>query len=261
MSTKFSIALALSCLLGVQSYAACADTTQNAINYSRVVDLSHTIATDMPLWPGDPAVEFKDVAQFATDGYYLRKFTIGEHSGTHMNAPNSFHQGGIAIDAYSPQSLVVKAVVLDIRAHTEINPDYALTQQDILNWESEHGRIPAGSMVLLYTGWQAKWNDPVAFFNKDADGNLHFPGFDGNATRFLLKHRDIKGVGIDTHGVDPGLDQRYQTNTQVLEQNGIVLECLDNLDKLPATGTTLVLGILRLKGGSGTPLSVMAFAP
>lgn len=62
-------------------------------------------------------------------------------------------------------------------------------------------------------------------------------------------------------GCQPGLDTRYQTNTQVLAQNGIVLECLDHLDQLPATGTTLVLGMLRLKGGSGTPLSVMAFVP
>lgn len=231
------------------------------ITYSRIVDLSHTIATDIPLWPGDPAVEFQDVAQFATEGYYLRKFTIGEHSGTHMNAPNSFHEGGIPIDAYTPKSLVMKAVVIDIRAKTQFNPDYALTRQDVLDWESQHGRIPAGSLVLLYTGWQAKWHDPAAFFNQDAGGNLHFPGFDGNTTRFLLQHRNIKGVGIDTHGADPGLDTNFSTNTQVLAQNGIVLECLDHLDQLPATGTTLVLGILRLKGGSGTPLSVMAFAP
>ncbi|MEN9503280.1 MAG: hypothetical protein RI964_2565 [Pseudomonadota bacterium] len=254
MKIKQVITAALFAVMGVQAQAA-------SINYTKVVDLSHTIATDMPLWPGDPAVEFQDVAQFDTDGYYLRKLTIGEHSGTHMNAPNSFHKGGIAIDAYQPQSLVVKAVVIDIRAQTQMNADYALTRQDVLNWESTYGRIPAGSVVLLYTGWQAKWNNPTAFFNEDADGNLHFPGFDGSTTRFLLKQRGIKGVGIDTHGADPGLDTRYQTNTQVLAQNGIVLECLDHLDQLPATGTTLVLGMLRLKGGSGTPLSVMAFVP
>ena len=231
------------------------------ISYSRIVDLSHVIATDIPLWPGDPAVEFQTVAELATDGYFLRKFTIGEHSGTHMNAPNSFLAGGISIDSYAPSSLVVPAVVIDVRSLTQNDPDHAFSKQDLFAWESAHGAVPSGSMVLLYTGWQEKWGDPVAFFNQDAGGSLHFPGFAGATTKFLLKHRHIAGVGIDTHGVDPGLDQSYATNTQVLANNGIALECLANLDKLPATGTTLVLGILRLKGGSGTPLSVMAFAP
>ncbi len=234
---------------------------RQTITYSQVVDLSHVIDTNIPLWPGDPAVVFETVAQFDTDGYYLRKFTIGEHSATHMNASNSFIANGTGIDAYSPESLVVPAVVIDIRDKTSDNPDYALTKKDVLKWEKEHGKIRPGSVVLLYTGWQEKWDDPVAFFNEDTDGGLHFPGFDPDTTRFLLDERRIAGVGIDTHGADPGWDVNYSTNTQVLEQNGIILECLTNLDQLPPTGTTLVLGILRLKDGSGTPLSVMAFVP
>lgn len=231
------------------------------ITYRSVVDLSHTIATNIPLWPGDPPVEFETVATFATDGYFLRRFSIGEHSGTHMNAPNSFWENGIGIDAYSPASRVVSAVVIDVRAKTQANPDYAFTKQDLFAWEAAHGEVPEGSLVILYTGWQEKWGDPVAFFNQDAGGGLHFPGFAGSTTRFLLNHRGIAGVGIDTHGADPGQDVNYATNTQVLERNGIVLECLTNLDKLPPKGTTLVLGALALKDGSGTPLSVMAFAP
>jgi kynurenine formamidase len=232
-----------------------------SIDYRSVVDLSHVIDTNIPLWPGDPPVVFENVADFATDGYYLRRFSIGEHSATHMNAANSFHENGTGIDAYKPESLVVPAVVIDIRAKAANNPDYALTKADVLAWEKKHGKIHSGSVVLLYTGWQEKWGDPTAFFNEDADGGLHFPGFDGATTRFLLDERRIAGTGIDTHGVDPGQDASYATNTQVTEVNGIVLECLTNLDQLPPTGTTLVLGILRLKNGSGTPLSVMAFIP
>lgn len=261
MKYRLLIIIAMSSLLAVKAGADQPSPALKTISYSHVVDLSHTIDTNIPLWPGDPAVEFHTVAEFATDGYYLRKFTIGEHSATHMNAPNSFLEGGAGIDAYMPQSLVVKAVVVDIRDKAQANPDYALTKQDILDWERDHGRIPAGSLVLLYTGWQEKWDDSVAFFNQDANGSLHFPGFDGATTQFLLRQRKIAGVGIDTHGADPGLDVNYSTNTQVLKQNGIVLECLTNLDRLPPTGTTLVLGILKLKDGSGTPLSVMAFAP
>jgi kynurenine formamidase len=254
---------------GLLSLTACvapvipppSDTRQKTITYSKVVDLSHVIASDIPLWPGDPPVEFETVAQMDEDGFYLRRFSIGEHSATHMNAPNSFHADGAGIDAYSAESLVVPAVVLDIRDQAASNPDYALTRDDVLAWEQTNGRIPAGSVVILYTGWQDRWSDPQAFFNQDAEGGLHFPGFAGDTTRFLLDERSIAGVGIDTHGVDPGQDETFATNVQVLEQPGIVLENLTNLDQLPATGTTLVIGILRLKEGSGTPASVLAFIP
>jgi kynurenine formamidase len=114
---------------------------------------------------------------------------------------------------------------------------------------------------MAFTGWQDKWSDPQAFLNPDADGSLHFPGFATKTTEWMLAERKIGGVGIDTHGVDPGLDTAYGTNTAVLKAKGVVLECLTNLDKLAPTGNTVVLGPLRLKDGSGTPLSVMAFIP
>ena len=231
------------------------------IGYARVVELSHVISTDIPLWPGDPPVELEPVAEFETDGYYLRRFSMGEHSATHMNAPNSFHEGGVGIDAYTPESLVVPAVVIDVRDQAATDSDYALSIQDVSTWEAEHGEVPAGSLVIAYTGWQAKWNDPKAFFNQDVEGGLHFPGFGAEATKFLLDERSIAGVGIDTHGVDPGQDESYATNTQVLAQRGIVLENLTHLDELPATGATLVIGVLRLEAGSGSPVSVLAFVP
>lgn len=230
------------------------------INYSRIVDLSHVITEDIPLWPGDPPVVLEPVATFAEDGYYLRRFSIGEHSATHMNAPNSFHADGVGIAAYTPEELVAPAVVIDIREQAAANPDYTLSIDDVKAWEAEHGKIPAGSVVIAYTGWQDKWDDPEAFFNED-DSGLHFPGFGGETTEFLLEERGIAGVGIDTHGVDPGQDESYATNTQVLAQQGIVLENLTNLDELPPTGTTLVIGILRLEEGSGSPASVLAFVP
>lgn len=234
---------------------------ERTITYSRVIDLSHVIDTTIPLWPGDPPVELEPVAEFDPDGYYLRRFSMGEHSATHMNAPNSFHEGGAGIDAYAPESLVVPVVVVDVRRQSGADADYEVSVDDIISWEAEHGAVPEGSVVIAFTGWQAKWNDPKAFFNEDADGGLHFPGFAGDATAFLLSERHVAGVGIDTHGVDPGQDESYATNTQVLAQNGIVLENLTNLDHLPATGATIAIGILRLADGSGSPASVLAFVP
>jgi kynurenine formamidase/alkylation response protein AidB-like acyl-CoA dehydrogenase len=227
--------------------------------YSRVVDLSHVIDTDIPQWQGDPVVEFEVMSEVEKNGYYLRRFSMGEHSATHINAPKSFDENAVGIDQFSTDSLVVNAVVIDIIRETATNPDYVLTVADVLAWEEEHGKIPAGCVVLLNTGWHQKWSNKKEFMNEDAEGIMHFPGFAREVTQFLLQERQIAGVGIDTHGVDSGQDSTFATNCLVLEKQGIVLENLTNLGQLPATGTTLVIGALKLRGGSGSPVAVLGF--
>ncbi len=231
------------------------------ITYSQVIHLSHIINPDIPQWQGDPPVEFETVAQIEKDGYYLRRFSLGEHSATHINAPNSFYSFGVGIDQYPAESLLVPVVVISIREQARANPDYALTVADILAWEKQHGKISAGSVVLLYTGWQEKWFENKAFMNQDTQGGMHFPGFSRDATKFLLDERQIAGVGIDTHGVDSGQDTAFATNRLVLEKPRIVLENLTNLDRLPAKGAMVVIGILRLRGGSGSPVGAIALVP
>lgn len=228
------------------------------INYRRIIDLTHKIDPDIPLWPGDPVVELETIADFSTSGYYLRRFSMGEHSGTHLNSPKSFYQDGMGIDDYSPESCILSAVVINIREKASQNPDAILTVNDIKDWEEQHDIIPANSMILLYTGWQEKWHNPIDFLNIDTEGKLHFPGFGSEATQFLIEQRHIMGVGIDTHGVDPGFDHSFNTNKIILKNNGFALENLTNLDQLPATKITLIIGILKLTGGSGSPVSVLA---
>jgi kynurenine formamidase len=232
------------------------------LTYSRVVELAHVIDPAIPLWPGDPQLTFETVATTEQDGYYLRRFTIGEHTATHMNAPNSFVADDTrAITSYAAERRVVPAVVIDVRGEAAANPDFELATSDVLAWEERHGEIAAGSLVILFTGWQDKWEDPAAFINEDAQGDLHFPGFAGATTRWLLADREISGVGTDTHGVDPGIDTSHATNVQIARAHGIAIECMANLDQLPPTGATLVLGPLQLREGSGSPLSVVAFVP
>ncbi|MCL1467315.1 cyclase family protein [Argonema galeatum A003/A1] len=230
---------------------------EKTITYSRSIHLSHAIDPHIPQWPGDPPVEFETVAALEKDGYYLRRFSLGEHSATHINAPNSFHATGVGIDKYPAESLIAPAVVIDIRDKVAERPDYVLTIADIKVWEAQHGQIPPNSVVLLYTGWQDKWFDSNAFLNSDMEGVLHFPGFGSEATEFLLNERQIAGVGIDTHGVDSGQDTTFTTNRLVLEKPRIVLENLTNLEQLPAKGITLFIGVLGLKDGSGSPAAVM----
>jgi len=239
-----------------------AATAAGTIGFSRVVDLSHVISPTIPLWPGDPRVVFKVVATMKKDGYYLRSFTIGEHSATHMNAPNSFvSRNTQAITSYAPEQRVVPAVVIDARTQSAASPDYQLTQQDVLDWEAKNGKIAPGSFVIMLTGWEDRWNDPKAFINQDAKGNLHFPGFAGATSKWLVTDRKIAGVGIDTHGVDPGSDTSYATNTEMAKTHKIAIECMANLDQLPAKGATLVLAPLQLQNGSGSPMDIVAFVP
>jgi kynurenine formamidase len=226
-----------------------------------VVDLSQLVHPGIPQWPGDPPVEFETIAQMDRDGYYLHRFSLGEHSGTHLNAPSSFHPGSISVDAYPAEALIAPAVIVDVRDKAAISPDYLLTIDDVLNWERSFGRVDSDSVLLLYAGWQDKWDRPKEFFGQDVEGTLRFPGFGIEAVRFLLEERGIAGIGIDTHGVDGGQDDTFAVNRLMLEQPRIVLENLTNLDQLPPTGAVLVIGVLRLKGGGGSPASVLALVP
>lgn len=229
------------------------------ITYSRVVDLSHTIHSGIPEWPGDPVVEFQEIAKLDRDGYYMRRFSMGEHSATHMNAPIAFHPGGVSIDAYPAESLTVPAVVFNMEERCAANPEYALSGGELLEWEERFGRVPTGCLALLQTGWHRKWDDPVGYMGAGPNGEPRFPGFSYEAARFLIGHRAIAGLGTDTPGLEPGRDVGFSVNRLLLEQPRIALENLTNLDLLPPTGITLVIGVLRLRGGSGSPVSVTAF--
>ena len=226
-----------------------------------VVELSHVIHPGMPVWPGDPRFEAEPVASLDRDGFFLRRFSLGEHSGTHVNAPAGFLDGGRGVDELPTSSLVAPAIVIDVTTEARANPDYLLRVDKLLEWEREHGTVPPRSIALLYTGWQDKWGDPNAYLGRVEDGSLRFPGFDAQATGVLLTQRGVAGLGIDTHGVDGGQDTSFSINRRVLGAERLVLENLCNLDRLPAVGAFLVVGLLRLKGGSGSPASVLAFLP
>lgn len=231
------------------------------ISRARVVDLSQPLHPGIPCWPGDPPPEFAPVASIQRQGYFLRRFTLGEHSGTHLNAPNTFHPGGMSVDQYAAGSLVAPAVVLDVRDAAAASPDHTLGSAQVSAWERQHGVIPAGCLVLLCTGWPERWADPDQYLGLDAQGTPHFPGFSLAAARFLVDQRGVAGLGIDTHGVDGGQDSTFAVNRLVLEQPRLVLENLANLDQLPSVGAVVFIGRLALQGGSGSPASVLALAP
>ncbi len=226
-----------------------------------VMDLTQPMTPDLPLWPGDPEFEIEAWATYEVDYYFINRIAIGEHSATHWGTPNTFIEGARSADMIPAKELVVPAVVLDIRKQAEADADYRLSLDDVAAWEAEHGEIPAGSVVILYTGWQDKWSDPAAFINADDEGILHWPGFGADTVAYLIKERGAVGLGTDTHGADPGNDEEFGASFAMYEADGMILECLGGLDQMPAVGATLVVGGWPIQGGSGSPARVLAFMP
>jgi len=132
---------------------------------------------------------------------------------------------------------------------------------DVLDWESDHGPVPAGCLALLCTGRQSRWDNPLDYLGGASAGELHFPGFGLEAAEMMIKGRGIAALGTDTASVEPGVDTDFSVSRSALENRLIVLENLTNLDVLPPTGALLVVGLLRLEGGSGGPASVTALVP
>lgn len=232
-----------------------------AIRFTSWVELHHPLHGRVPVWPGDPPVQFSEHARHERDGYFLRRLSLGEHSGTHLNAPVHFFPQGLTVDQIPPEKLVLPAVVMDVRTRCAIHADHALTVEEVLAWEEEHGRIPPGCLVILFTGWQERWDTPVRYWNADPEGRLHFPGFSLASARFLIEERGAVGLASDGPGLEPGLDEAFSVNRYVLGRNALALENLCHVDRLPALGATLVIGLWRVEGGSGAPVSILAFLP
>ncbi|MEZ5217060.1 MAG: cyclase family protein [Ilumatobacteraceae bacterium] len=226
-----------------------------------VVFLSHVNTETMPIFPGDPVPVIEDTFTVENDGFKLQTVTIGDHSGTHWGAPCHFNEGEACAQDMNPEDFVHPAVVVDIRAQSAADPDYALTVEDLKKFERRNGRIPRDAVVIAWTGWQEKWNDAAAYFNQDADEVMHYPGISAEATSWLIDTRRLGGLGIDTHGVDPGADVTYLTNTLLLQDHRIHIENMTGLEQLPPIGAWVVVGGVRNEGGSGSPATVLGLIP
>jgi kynurenine formamidase len=243
--------------------AACAHaqgSVAGAGRGARVVDLTHVLDPKMPVWPGGTAFSAETLETIEHEGYFLRKFTTGEHTGTHVDAPAHFAAGTATIDALPVSDLVAPAAVIDVAASASGNPDYAVSVDDVRAWEARHGALGRGWVVLVRTGWGARWPDPDRYRNADAKGVMHFPGVSVAAARYLLD-RGVRGLGIDTLSVDPGPSETFDEHRTFLPAGGFHIENLANLDALPETGATVIVAPLPLAGGSGAPARVLALLP
>jgi kynurenine formamidase len=238
----------------------------------RVIDLTQTLTPEFPqialppemgqCWP----FRIEEVSRYDErgPGWYWNNFSCGEHTGTHFDAPihwiSGRHLANNAVDTIPVQHFVAPACVIDCHEQALQDPDYLMTVADIEAFETAHGRIAAGSWVLMRTDW-SKRHDPEAYQNFDETGQ-HTPGPSSEAVQFLVEQRDVLGFGSEAIGTDAGqgyhLRPPYPCHYFMHGVGRYGLQCLTNLDQLPATGSVLICPPLKIQQGSGSPLRVLA---
>jgi kynurenine formamidase len=240
----------------------------------RIVDLTQPLGPSTPvialppMFAASPGVTIETISRYDEKGpaWYWNTLRFGEHTGTHFDAPVHWITGRDraenACDTIPARRFVGPACVIDVTADVEGDADFLLTVAGIEAWEREHGRIPAGAWVLLRTGWSRRMGD--AFFNTRDDGP-HSPGFDASASRLLALEREVTGVGVETIGTDAGqaatFDPPFPNHAIMHGAGKFGLASLRNLDLLPPTGAIVVAAPLKIVGGSGSPVRVLAFVP
>ena len=230
----------------------------------KVVDLTYAFGEDTIYWPTNKSFHWEKTSWGRTpDGYWYASadFAASEHGGTHMDAPIHFAEGRRALDQIPPDRLVGPAVVIDVQAQCAANPDYELTVEDILAWESKHGLIEENTLVFMFSGWGQRWPDRRRYLGSDDlhdPRGLRFPGFSAEAAGFLAAKRAVRGVGIDTASIDPGRSRDFPAHRILNGANVYALENVASLHQLPPRGATVFALPMKIKGGTGGPVRIIA---
>lgn len=224
----------------------------------RVVDLTHILGTQMPVFPGNDPMRITPAFSYSQDGYFGNRLDLAEHTGTHIDAPLHFTPTGTSVAEIPPERLVGPLAVIDIRERVARDPDAVVRPDDILAWERRHGRLPRGAIVVMHSGWATRINNAEAFLNRDAGGTFHFPGWSQAATDILLHERAVVGIGVDTLSLDPGNSRDFAVHVSWLSSGRWGLENVANLTDVPPAGAVLVVGAPKIYGGSGGPSRLIA---
>lgn len=233
------------------------------------VDLTHAFDAATIYWPTEQGFQFQPGKNGLTPkGYYYaaNRFATAEHGGTHLDAPRHFAEGRHTTDEIELERLVGEAAVIDVRVQCAANPVYEVTPDDLVAWEREHGRQIVDVIVLLRTGWSEKWGDRTAYLGTDAKGPeavplLRFPGLAPEGAKWLVEQRRVKAVGIDTASIDHGPSTLFGAHVALCRANVPIFENLDGLERLPTEGAFIAALPMKIAGGSGSPLRVLARLP
>ena len=234
-----------------------------------VIDLSHPFDNTTVYWPTAEAFKLEKDFEGTTDkGYYYSayRYSSAEHGGTHIDAPVHFAKGRNTVDAIPLSQLIGSAIVVDVSGPVERNRDYQVTVNDLRAWEGRNGRIANGSIVFLRTGFGKFYPDRKKYLGTDQRGekavaDLHFPGLHPDAARWLTTDRNIKAIGLDTPSIDFGQSTLFESHRILFENNIPAFENVANLDQLPVKGFSIIALPMKIKGGSGGPLRIVAIVP
>jgi kynurenine formamidase len=234
----------------------------------RLVDLTHAFDANTLYWPTSPsAFELTTLAAGMTPGgYYYSSYKLctPEHGGTHLDAPVHFSKTGTASADLPLRQLIAPAVVIDVTRQAAADATYRVTRADIEAFETAHGRIAEGTIVLARTGWSRFWPDRKRYLGDDTPGDaskLKFPGYGEDAARLLVDQRHVAMLGIDTASIDYGPSTDFLAHRAGAAANVANLENLTALDQLPPTGATVIALPMKIAGGSGGPVRVVALVP
>ncbi len=207
-------------------------------------------------------------AGFTERGYYYsaNRFTTAEHGGTHLDAPIHFYKDRPSADQVPLSKLLGEGVVIDVTAACRENPDYLVTVADLRDWEVRHGRQLVDVIVLIRTGYARYWPDREKYLGTKATGEealsqLHFPGLDPDAARWLVEHRAIKAIGIDTASIDYGQSTHFPSHVLLCEHQVPIFENVGDMSSLPESGFDVIALPMKIEGGSGGPLRIIAIVP
>ncbi|WP_120499410.1 cyclase family protein [Roseovarius sp. EL26] len=225
-----------------------------AAGASTVEDLTHTLDADFPTYFGTPGIELEQKFNFADNGFNLFTMDLNEHTGTHIDAPLHFSADGNAVDEIPVQDLIAPLCVIDIAARAAEDADAQVTPEDIKAWMSANGDIPDHACVALYSGWGAKTGGDE-FRNFDGEA-MHFPGFHVEAAQMLIEETGAMSIASDTLSLDHGPSADFATHYAWLPTGRFGIENIANLDKMPASGATIIIGAPKHRGGSGGPARI-----
>ena len=231
-----------------------------------VIDLSYPFDDTTVYWPTAESFKLeKDFEGVTEKGYYYSayKYAAAEHGGTHIDAPVHFAKGRLSVDQIPLEQLIGPAIVIDVSAECAKDRDYRVTSEDFTKWESRNGKIPAGTIVFLRTGFGKYYPDRKKYMGTDERGaaavaNLHFPGLHPDAAKWLTENRRIKAIGLDTPSIEYGQSTLFESHRTLFEKNIPAFENVANLDKLPVKGFSVVALPMKIKNGSGGPLRIIA---
>ena len=233
----------------------------------RWIDLSYAYSEETLYWPTEDGFQLEELAYGETEaGYFYSSYKIStaEHGGTHLDAPIHFSRGGMSAEQIPLARLIATAVVVDVAARA--TPDYLIGVGDLEEWERTHGRIPDGAILLLRTGWGQRWPDRPGYLGTERTGpeavaELHFPGIHPEAARWITDQRNVAAVGIDTPSIDYGQSTGFEAHVSIYGSNIPGFENVANLQEIPEVGAFVVALPMKVAGGSGGPLRIVAFVP